>query len=1238
MTTKKKSKCNFTSVTKFMKNYDMKSNNEHNINNNFETIENRDAGIEVFYQEVGNNVNVINMYPNTNGSGYSREKLPIEISNYYNIKNIYLTTFDNGRIIVFYINGNYMKYIYENEKIDGERWIFSNEKYDLSKYCDNGDVKHTLNEINIKTIVKGGKEMIEISPVYLVKDKRSDNIVDSNNRNNIINRLKINKVEDDCKKSLNFTNKKRSDPVIKFEPDFINVLGGSEITNSILIGNDYKELVRFYIIYKPNDPYHTFLCYSCSMKNKAYSYARYSSKDSILDGKIKKIEKLKQIEYVDNGEKKSKIYCKIYTEYLHQYIISLRIDGDRVLIDKVISEKDLNITPKGRDIFDFKLSLDIKNRTHLFLDYNEDKSRIHESILYHMMEDNKSPTGWSDPTRINTQVMSYDNTVYNTLSIISGGVNVFFVDKNNTFIRSMWSRENDQWIISDITPGIGRTIKEIISYSTELYMKDKAGFPLVNEPVEISSSAQTKLMVNGDTYFLDKDQKIEIRTNARGSFTIIQPAEQLGVAALSFTLPQCDLSPVAIRQYADIKKRLSTLTGDELVNAKDSEGNPLLPNKITKKVADSVADSVRRCMELVDTAPKLRSTFKKEPHVGTYLTETLLQLETLNVPEQYQPWMLDLSTGIPIYCELSEKDIQDKLTNLSGLSEWFGSIGNFILNIKNEIFEILDFSIYRAGEFVFTFIEDGVRKVFNGVVKFANDALNIASEIFNFIKLKTELVIEFIGFVFNWKDIMRTKKAISHLLSMQKGALTGMIEKEGREFKKILKKTNEIDNNNLDKVIKCIEGKNVSYYNAKMKVYEDKNPKLHKDLDQAFFNNFLLEKFLNNNYNNHFGISSNENQVGLLVDSSNRAIDNFIKETKKYSDKFLQSEEYGSFSDKLIKHQNIDSILSMSIIEVFNSLKSLMDKGIRDAVGLFESIMEIIKSIADDFCHFMDTPLDIPFVSSFFKFITNTENNPSLNDFLSLLIAIPTTILSKLVLGIQLFPNEESISKFKKEISLNKFLDIINPKDNHLIVLTKCISKIQNEKNTRDSEIVKILKIISTAFSFFSSLFGMLRVVGFTFSKGSSGAIQKEIVAMINVCDASLSIVNLFILAIYSFNDEFSIIIWLASLVLTLTYLICGLIIIFNPNLPDLKVTSVNIVIFTVNILIGLVIFINSIVFLVAKGLFWMDGLSGILLGLGKIFSLGALLGTQAAIFTLAFQCTAGIIGACLKLAPLLNE
>ncbi|PHM73851.1 hypothetical protein [Xenorhabdus kozodoii] len=1080
MTTQTTSTYDYDSVTRFMKNYRLDNTGGHYAVDDFEAIENKDGQIEIFFQSVGDNENIINMYPDANYSGYGSEKLPITINNNYNIKNIYLTTFDNGRIVVFYINGDCISYIYENKNTGRERWILGDEKFALAKdiYDEENGIGFTINEIRIKTIIMDDREVIEISPIYYSNPKKEfDNTVNSNNRKNIINKSKINKAGDNCKKILNFTNEKTDGPNINYEMIALSAIGAE--TNSILIGNTYDTLTDFNITYA-YDPKYVFICHSFSVENRNDSHAYYYSEDSILDSKIEKIEKLKSIEYYDNGEVKSKIYCKIYTEELHQYIVSLRIDGDRVLVDKVISEIDLNITPKGRDIFDFKISLDSKNRTHLFLDYNEDKRRLHESILYHMMEDDNSPTGWSDPTRINTQVMSYDNTVYNTLSVISGGINVFFVDKNNTFIRSMWSLENDQWIDSNITPGSKTVTKEFSVYSSEISVKDKFGILLINEPVEISSSAQTGLIINGSTYFVEKDQKISIKTNIRGVFTITQPAENLGVAALSFTLPQRDPSPVAIRQYADVKDRLSKLTAQDLKDAKDSKGNLLVPDLSTDS-AESIVSSVKKCMEMADTAPKLRRTLKKEPHVGKYLPETLLQLETLQAPKQYQSWMLDLNNNTPIYRELNKDMHQKEIDNLLDFDpiEWFGSIGDFIKNGMDKVIDVLKIiADSTADGFSVTihFVEDGIEKFFTAVIKVALDAINIASVIFNDIKLTTDKLIEWIGFVFDWDDILRTKEAISHILSLQKEFLTKSTEKIKRTVDNTLSSTKNKVNKVFDDLINTYQGKSVNYgYNQVQSLKNNFSP---KGMDKALANNPLFDYLYNPINYNKLSESLNAVQSRFIsIDNDNSPADQVREAIDKYTDDFKNSDDMNSLNVLFSDTQNTESLFSKMIADILGILKNLTTLAINGLTSLVDSVISFVETAISKLYTIMNEPLYIPFISEIFKFITKAEKDPSMNDFLSLLLAIPITILSKLILNKSLLPDKESVLNFKTEINITDLLEIVNSTYNDSMIITQNTGKTKRKKRstTKSSGSKNVLKWISAFCTLFSGFVEGLR-------------------------------------------------------------------------------------------------------------------------------------------------------------------
>ncbi|MDC9580755.1 hypothetical protein PSI15_04085 [Xenorhabdus sp. PR6a] len=1168
MTTQNKSNCNYSSVTKFMKNYGLDNDAEYYAGGGFEIIENKKGGIEIFFLGGGKIDNIINMYPDVNShSGYSSEQLPLSTEVISpRIKDTYATKFDKGRIALFSMHNNRIDYIYENVNTEKERWS-SVKTINFPPYIKEEMIYDI--QVNHLELDDGGEGII----INLIKNDGYDK---NDDYNKIV--LSVDKIED---------NEPKVEPNI-IDNKWLYDERYSECSNVISTGNTIRTAAIEFIKYDKKHQEKSFSYVKYLWKKGDITRKDYDGQDGKFDSDITNIDGLISI---DDG-KKRRTYCKVSTVNSHQYIISLNVEDDKVSISKIFSDQSINLDTKKNQIINFSASLDEQKNTHLFIKYGNDTEMYGKGALYHMMENNKSPSGWGDPVLINQSVMSYI-----PLSTTSGNINVFFVDNvvdHNFFIRSMWSLENNQWINSNITPGKPEVIKEFTSYSTELYVKDKAGFPLVNEPVEISSSTQTQLVVNGDIYFIDEDEKISIETNMRGSFTIVQPAENLGVAALSFTLPHRDFSPVAIRQYADIKNRLSKLTGQELKNAKDSEGNPLLDN-ISSDAADHIVQSVRRCMEIADAAPKLRSTLKKEPHVGKYTTETLRQLETLQVSKQYQPWMLDLSKNTPIYRELSEEELQEKVANLFSLSEWFSSIGDFILNVKNEVFKIIDITTRALSdgvEVIFKFFENGVEKIFNAVVKSVQDALNIASSIFDYIKLTTEKIVEWIGFVFDWDDILRTKEAVSHVLSLQKGFFIGATEKARHAVDKGLKDIKDGINNSFDKIIDQYKDKNVGYYYYQIESFKNKNSKLSENMNSVFSNNFLLDHVLNYSVNNDFESSLNVNQLQFAVNYGDESIENWKNQATKYSNGFSNSDAVRSLGEKLAKYGDIDAILSMTMKDVLEIFKLLINAAMKGITELFDSTMKVVEIIIGKYSDLIEIPLDIPFVSMFFKFITKNEKNPSINDLISLIIAMPVTILSKIILNKKLFPDKDSVLQFKKEINLTRLLDIINSKDNNSTGLIKHIGEVQSKKNTKaDEPYIIALKIISAVCTALSGMIEGLRVAAFMFEEAYPSDRLTTIKTYIKYFSALISTINVICSAFYSFKDPFSAILLVFNCIRSVI-LICFIMVeISSPYVDDEMILSLNVI-------FGLIIFMFSLILGLFSKQNWTDIVLGCLSGL----------------------------------------
>ncbi|OKO98691.1 hypothetical protein [Xenorhabdus eapokensis] len=888
-----------------------------------------------------------------------------------------------------------------------------------------------------------------------------------------------------------------------------------DCTNLILTGNTPETAAIDYIVYNHKYQRKHFVYNRYTFNDGEFTIKNYDDIDGDFESDIIKIDGLAIIDAREKLEGKMRAYCRVSTKDFHQYIVSLNLDKENVSISKIFSNQsiDENINVNKKEIVNFKPLLYGNTHTSIFIKYNPEKSAsIGKSKLYHIKECEESPSGWSNPAMINQSVMEY-----NPISNKSGEMSVFLVDINsddNFYIRSMWSNDNDQWINFDITPGRKKVIKELSVYSSEISVKDKFGILLINEPVEISSSAQTKLIINGNTYFVGKDQKISIKTNMRGIFTITQPTENLGVTTLSFTLPQRDPSPVAIRQYADVKDRLSKLTAQELKEAKDSKGNLLVPDLSTDS-AESIVSSVKKCMEIADTAPNLRRTLKKEPHVGKYLTETLLQLETLQLPKQYQSWVLDLSNNTPIYSELNKDMLQKERDNLLSLNliEWFGSIGDFIKNAINKVIDVVKIIVHSTIEGFYAiihFVEDGIEKIFKAVIKVALDAMNIASVIFNYIKLTVDRLIEWIGFVFDWDDILRTKEAISHILSLQKEFFTKATAKIKRTVDNELCRTKNEVNNIFDNLINTYKGKNINDgYNQ---VQSLKNSLSPKGMDKALANNPLLDYLYNPSSYNELSKSLNALQSRFIsIDDDNSQIEHVRETIDKYSDDFKNSDDMNAFNVLFNDIQNTESFLSKMIVNILGILKKLTSLAINSLTKLVDSIIVFVETAISKLYTIMNEPLYIPFISEIFKFITKSEKDPSINDFLSLLISIPVTILSKLILNKSLFLDKESVLQFKNETNITNLLEIVNSTYNDSVFPIQNTGKVKRKKisTTNSSGSTIALKWISAICTLLSGTCEGLRA-GLLMAK--SFYPENTILAKIK------KVINCFVIGITSIN------------------------------------------------------------------------------------------------------------------------
>jgi hypothetical protein len=588
-------------------------------------------------------------------------------------------------------------------------------------------------------------------------------------------------------------------------------------------------------------------------------------------------------------------------------------------------------------------------------------------------------------------------------------------------------------------------IEEFISYSTDLSFTDPAGAPMVNTHVTVNASDRTGVTVNGATYSVDAITSASLKTNGAGQLTITQQTSGLSVPDLWVHVE--GLMPadqvLILEQYANgrddaslprelqsIETRLSKMTGPDLENAK-AKDKFLLKESIRNNpdYTASLAEGFKSCMKLASkhpTATPLHPLISREgAWTGAHIQSRAAALDWNRVtPHAGLPsWSLSFDEGGVQYQTHTPEEAQAIMAEMRATAQpatdvdgkpWWSTIGDFLEALVEKF-------VVAAGDFkriiingvnaAFEFFINGVKYVFNAVVKFVQDSFDMIESIlaaaYDSVDKFFEKTFEWIGFLFKWEDILRTRDAVAHAFT------------QGLDFIPLL----------IDEIKHGVDGwfTDLNTYVA-MAFSQLKSQVAHKSLggfaesnrksDPVFMhsngNNFLMNGLVNNaNAAKVPGVSTAALDAGPMVD--------FKAQLVQFADNAMKKDEFSKLTDNMkITGSAPDNLFiqdSLSkLIDLVQKFVEALLTGVHDLINkAFEALKFAVKTVQG----FLIENWDIPFVTALYRHITKDSEHPNgsplnLLDLLSLVIAIPTTTLYKIVKGTAPFPNKESLEAYKR--------------------------------------------------------------------------------------------------------------------------------------------------------------------------------------------------------------------------------
>ncbi|KAL9106679.1 MAG: hypothetical protein Q9227_008331 [Pyrenula ochraceoflavens] len=292
--------------------------------------------------------------------------------------------------------------------------------------------------------------------------------------------------------------------------------------------------------------------------------------------------------------------------------------------------------------------------------------------------------------------------------------------------------------------------------------------------------------------------------------------------------------------------------------------------------------------------------------------------------------------------------------------------------LKSKIHDAVDWFVDTAGK-AWKFVCKLGGKVWQFVLDCAEKICEAATWVWDKIKVGWQKLKDFVGFLFNWSDIKETKNTISALLTAGIGAAgdkVGDVEKKVDGF--------------FDSIVKQIDSLGTSASAKKIAKSSDSQAS-KSDSSNGTGATWAQERLKNGGATSSTQVdpaSKNSESVTTWSSVVQPALDKLQKDVLQVSQDIAQMfKKNGAI--------NGDDVLKVS--------KSVLKVAVNAIRGLVTSILRLVRKLCDEIVSLGNKAIKIPIFSALWKKISGSDL--TIFDAISLIIAIPTTLMAKLTTG-----------------------------------------------------------------------------------------------------------------------------------------------------------------------------------------------------------------------------------------------
>ncbi|KAM0289102.1 hypothetical protein ACHAO9_006322 [Fusarium lateritium] len=383
-----------------------------------------------------------------------------------------------------------------------------------------------------------------------------------------------------------------------------------------------------------------------------------------------------------------------------------------------------------------------------------------------------------------------------------------------------------------------------------------------------------------------------------------------------------------------------------------------IPSDVSQADCDAAAAAIQQLVKVAGTLPADGS---RQTSSANGATTQLLSLET-------PPHRLDARIRITDVVLGSAKDFFVQAGDLfrSILHSAWSSVKNFVIRVANGIYEVL----VQVGDAIYRTVLDTV------------SALSHAVEwVFSKLKVAFDDLKSFLGFVFNWSDIVRTHKVIKNVTTQY--ALYGVSR---------IQVLQDFVTTNIDSLESSLNAwAGIPDLNTTAGQMNTQGSDTSGANDPQ---NFYVQDKVKSNI-------ANAKTDGTSVDVGGSAWAGVLSDLKG-----LATEEKDIVAKTLdqIRSQIIEQFSSLTPLEIVKRLVAIVgDLVLETAKNIVVKMLGIVKNLTNAVIEELNKPISIPIVSSLYKSIAGDEL--SIMDVVCLVAAVPATLVYKAITGSNPFPD-----------------------------------------------------------------------------------------------------------------------------------------------------------------------------------------------------------------------------------------